>query len=88
MTWREESVMHAPVVTGAVRTRDSDGRIGALLERLSVLVDDIVVILDSRSSDRTEQIAQAYGAVHRIDFDPQFVECTRSLFRFCSGDWI
>ena len=78
----------SPVVTGAVRTRDSAGRIGALLGRLSTLVDDIVVILDSRSSDGTERIAKAYGAVHRIDFDPQFIECTRALFRFCSGDWI
>jgi len=78
----------SPVVTGAVRTRDSAGRIGALLERLSRLVDDIVVVLDSRSSDGTERIAKAYGAVHRIDFDPQFIECTRALFRFCSGDWI
>jgi glycosyl transferase family 2 len=78
----------APVVTGAVRTRDSADRIGALLERLSALVDDIVVVLDSRSDDGTEQIAKAYGSVHRIDFDPQFIECTRSLMRFCSGDWL
>ena len=77
-----------PFVTGAVRTRDSADRIGVLLERLSELVDDIVVILDSRSTDGTEQIARAYGAVHRIDFDPQFIESTRSLFRFCAGDWI
>jgi hypothetical protein len=77
-----------PVVTGAVRTRDSADRIGPLLERLSALVDDIVVILDSRSSDRTERIASSYGPVHRIGFDQHFVECTRALFRFCSGDWI
>jgi hypothetical protein len=78
----------APVVTGVVRTRESADRIRRLLERLSGLVDDVVVLLDSRSSDGTAQIAQEFGAVHQVEFDGHFVEAMRSMVRLCTGDWV
>jgi hypothetical protein len=43
-------------VTAAVRSRDGASLIGPLLSRLSELVDDIVVAIDSRGIDGTEKI--------------------------------
>ena len=77
-----------PVVTGVVRARDSALWIGPLLERLSTLVDNLVVLLDSRSTDATEQIAKAFATVHHIEFDDHGIESLRSMVRFCTGDWI
>jgi glycosyltransferase involved in cell wall biosynthesis len=77
-----------PVVTGAVRAGNSADRIGPLLERLSSLVDHVVVLLDSRSNDGTEQIAKSFGTVHHIEFDDHYVESLRSMLRLCTGDWI
>ena len=75
-------------MTGVVRTRNSADRIGRLLERLSALVDDVVVLLDSRSSDGTSRIAKEFGVVHPVEFDGHFIEVMRAVVRCCSGDWV
>jgi glycosyltransferase involved in cell wall biosynthesis len=77
-----------PVLTGVVRARNAADLIEPLLERLSSIVDDLVVLLDSRSTDGTEQIAKAFATVHRIEFDDHAVESLRSMTRLCTGDWI
>ena len=79
---------HEPVVTGVVRARDPADRIGPLLERLFTLVDNLVVLLDSRRMDGTEQIAKAFATVHPIEFDDHATESLRSMMRLCTGDWI
>jgi glycosyltransferase involved in cell wall biosynthesis len=86
--FERDLIAREPVVTGVVRARNSADRIGPLLERLCSLVDDVVVLLDSRSTDGTEQIAKAFATVHQIEFDDRGIESLRLTMRLCTGDWV
>lgn len=72
----------------AIIARNEERHIGACLESVSELADEIVVLLDSRSYDRTADISAQYGA--RVVVEPWqnfSVQRNRALYQ-CRGDWV
>jgi len=69
-------------------TRNSAERIGALLENIKDVVDEIIVI-DGFSSDDTVKIAKSYGAKVFCRRPKGIVELDRMFaLRKCSNEWV
>jgi glycosyltransferase involved in cell wall biosynthesis len=76
-------------LSAVVATRNGAGRLPALLEKLRELADELVVLVDSTTSDDTAAVAAKAGAsVHSFVHDVQFTEMKRQMLTRCSGDWI
>ncbi len=76
-------------LSAVVGTKNGSGRIPALLEKLRELADEVVVLVDSTTTDATAEVAGKCGAtVHTFVHDPHFIEMRRRMLECCSGDWI
>ncbi len=72
----------------AIIARDEESHIGACLASLASLADQVVVLLDSRSHDRTEAICRDYGAqVYREPWRGYAGQRNRAL-HLCAGEWV
>jgi glycosyltransferase involved in cell wall biosynthesis len=72
----------------AIMARDEERHIGACLQSVAGLADEIVVLLDSRSCDGTEAIARRYGAhVSREPWRGYAGQRNRAL-ALCRGEWV
>ena len=50
------------MISVAIIARDEQRHIGAALESVAGLADEVIVLLDSRTSDRTAAISREHGA--------------------------
>jgi glycosyltransferase involved in cell wall biosynthesis len=72
----------------AIIARDEERHIGAALDSVAGLAGETVVLLDSRTRDRTAEICRARGA--RVVVEPWRgfpIQRNRAL-ELCSGDWV
>ncbi|MBQ6971779.1 MAG: glycosyltransferase family 2 protein [Synergistaceae bacterium] len=79
--------MHIDKLSLYVITLNEEKRLPRMLESVKGLVDEIVVV-DSGSTDRTEEIARSYGArfiVHEFISSGHQVKIAEDL---CSYDWV
>lgn len=72
----------------AIIARDEERHIGAALASISDLADEIVVLLDPRTRDRTAEICLQAGArVVEVVFESFPAQRNRALAE-CQGDWV
>jgi glycosyltransferase involved in cell wall biosynthesis/Flp pilus assembly protein TadD len=68
--------------------RNEEERLPGCLESVRGLVDEIVVV-DTGSSDKTQEIARAHGArVFSLPWSGDFAAARNESLRHASGDWI
>ena len=68
--------------------KDEEATLPKCLSSVSNVVDEIVV-LDTGSSDRTPEIATAYGAkVHHFKWNNNFSTARNEALKYVTGDWI
>lgn len=80
--------MKRPVLSAAILARDEEHHIGECLESVAPIADEVVVILDDRSRDRTAEVCRAYGAtLHRLAFQSYPAQRNHALER-CQGEWV
>jgi glycosyltransferase involved in cell wall biosynthesis len=72
----------------AIIARDEERHIGAALDSVASLAGEVLVLLDSRSRDRSAAIAHAYGA--RLVAEPWrgFAAQRNRALDLCAGDWV
>ncbi|MDQ5854218.1 MAG: glycosyltransferase family 2 protein [Chloroflexota bacterium] len=76
------------VLSVAVIARDEERHIAEALESAAPVADEIVVLVDSRTVDRTARIARAHGAlVYEEPFRSHAAQRNRALAR-CHGTWV
>jgi tetratricopeptide (TPR) repeat protein len=68
--------------------RDEEELLARCLQSVEGLADEVVVV-DTGSSDRTVEIAEAHGArVHRFPWSDDFAAARNESLRGAAGDWI
>ena len=84
------STTHSPRLTVSIMTSNSASRLARLIDEVSCFADEIVVGVDTASSDETLEIAcDLADKVYRFDHPPGQLSGARMLiFRYASGDWI
>jgi len=76
-------------VAAAVMAYNAEVKIRDLLESLKGRVDSIVVGIDSKTTDKTEEVAKEFGAVtFPFDLDDNFAAVRELTFAKCDADWI
>jgi len=69
-------------------TRNEEKNIGACLQSVKDIADEMVVV-DESSTDRTREIAKKYGAkVYKVKHEPIFHKTKQKALEKASGDWI
>lgn len=76
------------MVSVAIIARDEERHIGGALTSVAGLASEVVVLLDSRTRDRTAAICRAYGA--RVVVEPwrSFPAQRNRALALCRGDWV
>ena len=68
---------------------DEERFLSGLIESVTGVVDEIVVGIDSRTTDSSERIARYYGArTLRFDWHDSFAEARNATLERARGDWI
>lgn len=76
------------IVSVAIIAKDEQKNILDCLNSVKAISDDVVVVIDSKSSDKTEQIARRWGAkVFKHDFVNYSQQKNLAAF-YCKRDWI
>ena len=76
------------MLTVAIIARDEERHIAASIESAVALADDLLVLVDPRTTDRTAQIAVAAGAaIHYEPFRSHAAQRNRAL-DLCRGTWV
>jgi glycosyltransferase involved in cell wall biosynthesis len=72
----------------AIIARDEERLIGGCLESLAGVADEIVVLLDTRTRDRTEHMCHAYGAT--VVHEPWcgYSRQRNRALQLCQGTWV
>ena len=72
----------------AIIANDEQRQIGAALDSIAGLAGEVIVLLDSRSSDRTATISREHGA--RVVVEPWrgFAAQRNRALDLCVGDWV
>ena len=69
--------------------RDEETLLPTLLEQVKPYVSEMVIVVDDRTTDRTEQIAKAYGAqVYRYRLDHDFAKARNYGLGMVSAPWV
>lgn len=72
----------------AIIAKDEERHIGDCLASVAGLADEVVVLLDSRSADRTGAICRTWGAaVHMLAW-PGFPAQRNRALDLCQGEWV
>jgi glycosyltransferase involved in cell wall biosynthesis len=72
----------------AIIARDEERHIGAALDSVAGLAGEVIVLLDSRTGDRTAAIGREHGA--RVIAEPWrgFAAQRNRALDLCAGDWV
>jgi len=69
--------------------KNEEDHIRACLDSVKDYVDEIIVVLDSRSSDKTEEIARSFGAhVFSFDWVDSFSIARNESLKHATKDWV
>jgi glycosyltransferase involved in cell wall biosynthesis len=82
------SVARPAALSVAIIAKDEQRHIGAALASVVGLADEVLVLLDSRTSDRTAAISREHGA--RVIIEPWrgFAAQRNRALDLCAGDWV
>ncbi len=72
----------------AILARDEEHYIAACLESVAGLADEVVVLLDQRSRDRTEAICRLHGVQVYVEPWRGFPAQRNRALHLCRGDWV
>jgi glycosyltransferase involved in cell wall biosynthesis len=72
----------------AIIARDEQRHIGAALESVAGLAGEVIVLLDSRTSDRTAAISREHGAQVIVEPWRGFAAQRNRALDLCVGDWV
>lgn len=76
-------------ISAAIIAYQSEEKIKALLESLKDQVDEIIVGIDSKTTDKTEEVALSFGATtFPFDLNDDFAAARQQTFDRASSDWI
>jgi tetratricopeptide (TPR) repeat protein len=85
---KETGSSHPGAISLCMIVRDEEKQITRCLQSVKHLVDEIIVI-DTGSSDKTKEIARAFGArVHDFSWTQDFSEARNYGLSKAAGDWI
>src|SRR5690348_2119215 len=71
----------------AIIAKDEQRHIGAALKSVAGLADEVIVLLDSRTSDRTAAISREHGAQVIVEPWRGFAAQRNRALDLCAGDW-
>ncbi|BCW90854.1 hypothetical protein sos41_40300 [Alphaproteobacteria bacterium SO-S41] len=78
-----------PRLSVSVMTRDSEQRLGRLLNECRAFADEIVVGVDASSTDQTLEVARAHAdVVYLFRHSGRLSEARMLPLRYATGDWI
>jgi len=85
---RSSSIVRPVSLSVAIIARDEQRHIAAALESVAGLAGEVIVLLDSRTSDRTAAISREHGA--RVIVEPWrgFAAQRNRALDLCAGDWV
>lgn len=72
----------------AIIARDEEHHIGGALDSAAPVADELVVLLDARSVDRTAQVAMQHGAVVHSHPFGSFPRQRNYALSLCRGEWV
>jgi glycosyltransferase involved in cell wall biosynthesis len=72
----------------AIIARDEQRHIGDALESVAGLAAEVIVLLDSRTSDRTAAISREHGAQVMVEPWRGFAAQRNRALDLCAGDWV
>jgi glycosyltransferase involved in cell wall biosynthesis len=85
---RSSSVGRPVSLSVAIIAKDEQHHIGAALASVAGLADEVIVLLDSRTSDRTAAICREYGAQVIVEPWRGFAAQRNRALDLCAGDWV
>jgi glycosyltransferase involved in cell wall biosynthesis len=86
---RPSSSVGRPVsLSVAIIAKDEQRHIGAALASVAGLADEVIVLLDSRTSDRTAAICRENGAQVIVEPWRGFAAQRNRALDLCAGDWV
>ena len=89
MWLRNRSKPKRPRLTVSIQTKNSESRLGRLLEEVGSFADEIVVGVDADSDDRTLEVAASNADIIYKFRHPGIFSPVRFLrFDYATGDWI
>lgn len=77
-----------PSLTAAILARDEEEVIGDCLASLDGWVDEVLVVVDSATRDRTREIARASGARVEESAFTSFAEQRERAIELAAGEWL
>ena len=75
-------------VSACIIAHNEAARIGRCLESLRDFFDEVIVVIDSRSTDETESIARGFGCKVYLEDWKGFGPQKQSAVDKCSNDWV
>ncbi len=76
-------------LSAVVGTKNGAARLPALIEKLREIADEVVILVDSTTSDGSADVAARAGArVATFVHDQYFSEMRRQMLAQCRGDWL
>lgn len=80
--------MAAQTLSVAIIARDEARYIGDALASVAALADELLVVLDPRTTDATATIAEQHGALVRYQRFVSFSQQRNHALRVCRSDWV
>ncbi len=80
--------MAQPLLSVAIIARDEERHIGAALQSAAAIADELVVLLDPRTTDRSAEIAAQQGAVVYNHPFRSFPSQRNRALGLCRGAWV
>lgn len=86
--WRRTGIMERPTLTVCVIAKNEESNIGAALASVQGVADELIVV-DTGSTDRTIEIARAFGAkIVHYPWNDDFSAARNAGIEAATGDWI
>jgi glycosyltransferase involved in cell wall biosynthesis len=78
----------SPILSVVLATRNEEANIGACLNSVKKIADEIVVV-DEKSTDKTRDVAESFGArVYEAKHEKNFHITKQKALNYATGDWI
>lgn len=78
-----------PTLSAATATYNGAARLPALLSQLTALADEVLVLIDSKTTDNSEEVARTFtDKVVKFEHDPLFINFYRTALVHLTGEWV